>query len=86
MNMIVIHEYPLSMVDHIRFRDFANSLNPSFKIISRNTLKIDIMKVFESEKVILKDMLVHNSSRVAITTDMWTASNQKKGCMVITSH
>jgi hypothetical protein len=26
------------------------------------------------------------NSRVAITTDMWTSDNQKKGYMVITSH
>ncbi|KMS99639.1 hypothetical protein BVRB_1g022080 [Beta vulgaris subsp. vulgaris] len=46
-NMVIVHEYPLAMVDHIGFRRFVNSLNPSFKIISRNTLRIakDILAV-----------------------------------------
>jgi len=30
--------------------------------------------------------LEDNQSRVAITTDMWTANNQKRGYMVVTAH
>lgn len=45
-NMVILHEYPLSIVEHIEFRRFVHSLNPNFKIISRNTLKSDIMKMF----------------------------------------
>jgi len=36
-NTIVLHGYPLAMVDHIGFRRYAKSLNPDFKMISRNT-------------------------------------------------
>jgi len=60
--MIMMHEYPLSMVDHIGFRDFANSLSLSFKMISQNTLKTNIMNVFYSEKIIVKEVLVDNCS------------------------
>jgi hypothetical protein len=28
----------------------------------------------------------NNESRVAITTDMWTLSNKKRGFMVVTAH
>ncbi|KAK1411320.1 hypothetical protein QVD17_37868 [Tagetes erecta] len=31
-------------------------------------------------------ILEKNASRIAITTDMWTSSNQKKGFMAITTH
>ena len=85
MNTIVMHEYPVFMVDHIHSRDFMNYLNPSFKMISQNTLKTNTMKVFESKGVILNEMLVHNSNRVASTMDMWTTSNKKRD-MVINSH
>ena len=74
------------MVDHIGFRRFVESLNCNFKMISRSTLKRDIMKMFKEEKLSLHKLLEHNESRIAITTDMWTATNQKKGYMVITSH
>ena len=32
-NMIILHGYPLGMVDHIRFRRYSKSLNPDFKMI-----------------------------------------------------
>jgi hypothetical protein len=37
--MIVLHEYPLSMVDHVGFRQFVGALQPLFKIGTRNTIR-----------------------------------------------
>lgn len=84
--MVVIHEYPLSIVDHMGFRSFVKSLNDNFKMISRNTLKSDVLKMYNNERSSLKALLENSEGRVAITTDMWTASNQKKGYMAVTSH
>ncbi|RVW39564.1 Zinc finger BED domain-containing protein RICESLEEPER 2 [Vitis vinifera] len=82
---IILHEYPLSIVDHVGFREFATSLQPLFKMVSRNTIKGDIMKIYEVEKDKMISYLEKLQNRVAITTDMWT-SNQKKGYMAITVH
>ncbi|KAK9740353.1 hypothetical protein RND81_03G028700, partial [Saponaria officinalis] len=82
----IIHGYPLSIVDHFGFKDFVKSLNPLFKMISRNILRNDILKMHKDEKLSIKRLLEYNDSRIAVTTDMWTASNKKKGYMVVTSH
>lgn len=37
--MIVLHEYPLSTVDHVGFRRFVGALQPLFKIGTRNTIR-----------------------------------------------
>jgi len=84
--MVAMHEYLLSIVDHIGFRRFISSLNPNFKLISRNTLKSDILKLFESSKARLKKVFEDHSGRIAITTDMWTTSQQKKDDMAETAH
>ncbi|KAL2984582.1 hypothetical protein AAZX31_12G096900 [Glycine max] len=84
--MIALHEYPLTMVDHIGFRRFCNVVLPLFKVISCNTLKLDILKFYESERAKTMRLIQKNSSRIAITTDMWTTSNQNKGYMTITTH
>ena len=84
-SMIVLHEYPLTMVDHVGFRKYSNTLKPLFKMVSRNTIKNDILKIYDYEKSKTMDLLGNNRSRIAITTDMWT-SNQKKGFMVVTTH
>ncbi|XP_057247477.1 zinc finger BED domain-containing protein RICESLEEPER 4-like [Beta vulgaris subsp. vulgaris] len=78
VRMVVIHEYPLSIVDHMGFRSFVKSLNDNFKMISRNTLKSDVLKMYNNQRSSLKALLENSEGRVAITTDMCTASNQKK--------
>ncbi|CAN1177595.1 Zinc finger BED domain-containing protein RICESLEEPER 2 [Linum perenne] len=85
-SMIILHEYPMCIVDHIGFRRFLFIIQPLFHCPTRNTIKGDIFKIFDSEKKLLMKQLDANQSRIAITSDMWTASNQKKGFMVVTAH
>ncbi|XP_057550615.1 uncharacterized protein LOC130828670 [Amaranthus tricolor] len=42
VSMIVNHEYPLAMVDHIGFKRYSNSLNPDFKemILNKAWVKV----------------------------------------------
>ncbi|KMT02093.1 hypothetical protein BVRB_9g208210 [Beta vulgaris subsp. vulgaris] len=84
--MIVLHEYPLSMVDHYGFRKYSSTLQPGFKVPCRNTSKKDIMARYESEKEKIGILLRKAKSRIALTTDMWTANNQSKGYMAVTAH
>jgi hypothetical protein len=51
--MICIHEYPLAMVDHVGFRRFCSALQPLFKHVSRNTIKKDILDMYEVYKLTL---------------------------------
>ncbi|XP_020964317.1 zinc finger BED domain-containing protein RICESLEEPER 1-like [Arachis ipaensis] len=83
--MIILHEYPMSCVDHHGLRRAFASMQPTFKMPSRNTIRKDILKMYGDEKQKLTLQLDENDSRVAITSDMWT-SNQEKGYMVVTAH
>jgi len=42
--------------------------------------------LYESERTRQMNSLGKNKSRIAITTDMWTSSNQNKGYMAVTAH
>jgi len=44
VDMIVMHEYPLSIVDHLGFRRFVSGLNLDFAMLSRRTLRTDIFE------------------------------------------
>ncbi|KAG5520426.1 hypothetical protein RHGRI_033120 [Rhododendron griersonianum] len=83
---IIMHEYPLSIVDHVGFKRYSNALQPLFKVPCRNTMKSEIFKIYEHHKGKTLSLVVSNASRLAITTDMWTSSNQKKGFMAVTAH
>ncbi|KAK2377208.1 zinc finger BED domain-containing protein RICESLEEPER [Trifolium repens] len=80
---IIMHDYPLSIV---ALRRVFVALQPLFKVPSRNTIKKEVLKVYDFEKTCAMKMLDSHEGRVAITTDMWTASNQKKGYMAVTAH
>ncbi|KHN22193.1 Putative AC9 transposase, partial [Glycine soja] len=75
---IIMHEYPLSIVNHVGFRRFLATLQPQFQCPSRNTIKKEIFNVYDFEKSIVMKLLDTNEGRVEITSDMWTTSNQKK--------
>lgn len=84
--MIVAHEYPLAVVDHHFFKEFCSVLQPLFKNVSRNTIKKDIIKQFNEEKRKTMKLMQENQSRIAITSDMWTSTNQNQGYMAVTAH
>lgn len=84
--MVIMHEYPLTMVDHEGFRNFCKSLNPCFKMVSRNTIRSDCFKIYDIEKEVTMHILEKNEGRIAVTTDMWSSSLQKKGFMAIIAH
>ena len=73
--MIILHEYPLSMVEHVGFRRFTQTIQPLFKPVSRNCIKKVIMDLYDFEKTKSMSLLEANKSRIAVTTDMWTSGN-----------
>ncbi|KAL4595873.1 hypothetical protein ACB092_12G124000 [Castanea dentata] len=83
--MIILHEYPLSIVDHIGFRNNSTSLRPLFRMVSRNTIK-DILSIYVKEMEKSKHEIDKNQGRISITTDMWTSHKKKRGFMVVTAH
>ncbi|KAL0423837.1 UNVERIFIED_CONTAM: putative AC transposase [Sesamum radiatum] len=84
-SMVILHDYPLSVVDHIDFRRYSTCLQPCFNMISRNTLNGDILKIYKDERTKYYNLLGKFKCRIAITTDMWTSSNNK-GFMAVTGH
>ena len=65
------------------FKKFDNSLKPLFKMVSLNTIKDDIMKIYAIEKEKISSDLKNVENKITITTNMWT-SNPKKCYMAIT--
>ncbi|CAI0465098.1 unnamed protein product [Linum tenue] len=85
-SMILVHEYPLSLVDHVGFKRFCCSLQPQFAVPSRNTVKKDILGLYGVERSKYQNMIDGNLGRISVTADLWTATNQKMGYMAVTGH
>ena len=80
-----MHEYFLSIIDHVGIRDFANSLQLLFKMVSHSIIKDDIMKIYKVEKGKIINYLEKLETKIVITTNIWT-SNQRKCYMAIIVH
>jgi len=84
--MIIVHEFPLSMVDYVGFRKFCVALQPAFKVVSRNTIRKDILDMYQVQKQSMVNYIKKLSSRVAITTELWTTNHKRKHYMAVTAH
>ncbi|KAL0463943.1 UNVERIFIED_CONTAM: Zinc finger BED domain-containing protein RICESLEEPER 2 [Sesamum latifolium] len=83
--MIIQHEYPLHMVEHSGFIDFARALQPQFNITSVTAVQEQVMGIYFREKHKLLDLLSGISGRLNLTVDLWT-SNQSLAYVLITGH
>ncbi|GJW51054.1 zinc finger BED domain-containing protein RICESLEEPER 2-like protein [Tanacetum coccineum] len=48
--MIIVHEYPLVLVEHHGFRKFVQGLQPLFTVPCRNIVKSDVFKIYDFKK------------------------------------
>lgn len=83
--MIIYHEYPFSIVEHVGFRRFVHSLCPSFNMISRDVIREDCMVLYENEKKRIYDMLERLPCRLSLTLDVWLSCHST-GFICLTVH
>ncbi|XP_022749645.1 zinc finger BED domain-containing protein DAYSLEEPER-like [Durio zibethinus] len=83
--MIIMHDYPLHMVEHPGFVAFVQNLQPRFDKVSFNTVQGDCVATYLREKQSLMKFIEGISGRFCLTLDMWS-SNQTLGYVFITGH
>lgn len=59
---------------------------PYFKLPGRSQLTREVLALYESMKVEMRRCFASSKQRVSLTTDTWTASNQRICYMVVTAH
>ncbi|KAJ1264962.1 hypothetical protein BS78_08G040800 [Paspalum vaginatum] len=82
--MIIGHQYPFRMVEHNWFNILMSWMNENYERIGRKGIKNECMKVYESEKGLLKKSL-REAESISLTTDLWT-SNQNIEYMCLVAH
>ncbi|KAF5459193.1 hypothetical protein F2P56_023171 [Juglans regia] len=81
--MIIMHDYPLHMVEHPGFIAFVQNIQPRFNMVSFNTVQGDCVATYLMEKQNLMKFIEGMPGRVCLTLDMWTSS-QTVGYVFIT--
>lgn len=72
--MVIMHDYPLHMVEQPGFVSFVKNLQPRFNMVSFNTVQGDCVGTYLMEKQNLNKFLEAIPGRVCLTLDMWTSS------------
>lgn len=83
--MIIMHDYPLHMVEHPGFIAFVQHLQPRFNMVSFNTVQGDCVATYLMEKQNLLKFIEGMPGRVCLTLDLWTSS-QTVGYVFITGY
>jgi len=83
--MIILHDYPLHIVEHQGFIDFVRALQPQFNPLSFNAIQGDCVAMYRREKQTLLNLIDRIPGRVNLTLDFWT-SNQTSAYVFLRGH
>ncbi|CAN0875054.1 hypothetical protein LINGRAHAP2_LOCUS10607 [Linum grandiflorum] len=60
--------------------------NPCSKFLLETPLRRIFLQCMKLRRKKIQRVIDGNKGRIAITTDMWTTTNEKRGYMAITAH
>jgi len=69
-NLIIRHGLPFKFVEYEELRTWITYLNLDVVLLSRNTIKTDVLRIFMREKNSLKEELMSIPSRICLTSDL----------------
>lgn len=73
--MIILHGYPLAMVEHVGFRAFIKNLQPLFELVTLNRVEADCIEIYEKERKKMNEMLDKLPGKISLSADVWTATD-----------
>ncbi|XP_027066767.1 zinc finger BED domain-containing protein DAYSLEEPER [Coffea arabica] len=71
--MIIMHDYPLNIVEHPGFVAFVQNLQPRFDMVSFNTVQGDCVATYLREKQSIQKVIEAMPGRICLTLDMWSS-------------
>ncbi|GFQ04206.1 zinc finger bed domain-containing protein daysleeper [Phtheirospermum japonicum] len=72
--MIIMHDYPLHIVEHPGFVAFVQNLQPRFDMVSFHTVQGDCVATYLKEKQCILKVIEGMPGRVCLTLDLWSSS------------
>ncbi|XP_061340090.1 zinc finger BED domain-containing protein DAYSLEEPER-like [Gastrolobium bilobum] len=83
--MIILHDYPLNIVEDQGFNDFVRTLQPQFNPPCFNSVEQDCVAMYLREKQNLLNLINGITGQVNLTLDFWT-SNRAMSYVFIRGH
>ncbi|PSS17646.1 Zinc finger BED domain-containing protein [Actinidia chinensis var. chinensis] len=83
--MIILHGYPLSMVEHVGFRLFVKNLQPLFELVTFNQVEADCIEIYQKEKQKLYEVVDKLRGKISLSADTW-AAKEDTNYLSLTAH
>ncbi|KAK9054660.1 hypothetical protein SSX86_025739 [Deinandra increscens subsp. villosa] len=81
--MIIMHEYPLNIVECPAFLNCVKSLQPNFPVLPLDAIERDCVGLYRRERQTLLNLISSIQGQVNLSLDMW-ATDQSVGYVFIT--
>ncbi|XP_024965710.1 zinc finger BED domain-containing protein DAYSLEEPER-like [Cynara cardunculus var. scolymus] len=81
--MIILHDYPLHIVEHPGFMAFIHNLQPRFEMVNFSTVQGDCVATYLREKQSVQSLIEGMPGRICLTLDLWN-SCQTTGYVFVT--
>lgn len=83
--MIILHGYPLAMVEHVGFKVFVKNLQPLFELVSFDRVEADCMEIYMKEKQKVNEVLDKLPGKISLSAEMWAALDDAE-FLCLTAH
>uniref|UniRef100_A0A2P2K620 BED-type domain-containing protein n=1 Tax=Rhizophora mucronata TaxID=61149 RepID=A0A2P2K620_RHIMU len=81
--MIILHSYPLAMVEHIGFQIFVRNLQPLFEVVPSSSIELSCIEIYRKEKQKVNGMINEFHGRVNLAVEMWSSpENAEFLCLI----
>ncbi|XP_015933545.1 zinc finger BED domain-containing protein RICESLEEPER 1 [Arachis duranensis] len=72
-HMIILHGYPLNMVEHVGFKVFVKNLQPLFEFMPNSGIEVSCMEIYMKEKQKVYNMINKSHGRINLSIEMWSS-------------
>lgn len=83
--MIILHGYPIAMVDHVGFKVFVKNLQPLFDVVPNSMVEFSCMEIYAKERQKVYEMLNKFHGRINVSVEKW-CSLENSECLCLTAH
>ncbi|KAK1439665.1 hypothetical protein QVD17_05485 [Tagetes erecta] len=71
--MIMLHDYPPSMVEHIGFKIFVKNLQPMFEFLTTSVVESDCLTIYAKERQKVFEIIRNLHGRMSLAVGFWSS-------------
>ena len=71
--MIMLHDYPPAMVEHVGFKIFVKNLQPMFEVMTTSVIESDCLTIYAKERQKVSELVRNLNGRVSLAVGMWSS-------------